>query len=140
MTTHAKLRQGTAAWFEMVGALMCQAASQSGLAPDLNVSLVELYTDGVELSEGFVQGLRFDIRNGTPTFRVGARRGERADMTIDITAAGARALNLLYGDDPQYPAVLDNLLSAGEMRVDGDPLRLGDWLKTVHAPIVDRTT
>ncbi len=139
MTTHAKLRQGTTAWFEMVGTLMSEAASQSGLAPDLNVSLVERYTDGVEISECLVQGLRFDLCNGTPSFRVGVRRDERADITIEITAAAARAVNLLYDADPQYLDVLDKLLSTGEMRVDGDALRLGGWLKIVHDPIVDRT-
>jgi hypothetical protein len=60
MTTDAKLRQGTTAWFEMVGRLMIEAASRSRLPPELNLSLVERYTDGVELSEGLVQGIRFD--------------------------------------------------------------------------------
>lgn len=121
MTTRSKLRHGALAWFEMVGAVMTEAAVRSGLAADLNVSLVERYTDGAEMGEGLVQGLRFDIRDGKPGFRAGARPDERADITIEITAAGARALNLLYGDDPEYALLLDRLLSIGEMRIEGDP-------------------
>ncbi len=90
MTTNAKVRQGTTAWFEMVGMLMSEAASRSGLSPELSVSLVERYTDAVELSKGFVQGIRFDILGAKPSFRVGARHDERADITIEITAAAAR--------------------------------------------------
>jgi hypothetical protein len=91
------------------------------------------------LSEGLVQGLRFDILSGNPSFRVGARHGERADIRIEITAAAARELNSLYSADPDYQAALDNLLSTGEMRVDGDPSQMGGWLKAVHDPIVART-
>lgn len=140
MSTDAKVRQGTTAWFEMVGTLMSEAASQSGLSPHLNLSLVERYTDGVDLSEGLVQGLRFDIINGKPSFRVGARRDERADVTIEISAAAARELNSLRSVDPNYPAAVDNFRSTGEMRVDGNLLRMGDWLDAVHDPIVDRTS
>lgn len=139
MTTEAKLRQGTTAWFGMVGQLMSEAASQSRLSSELNLSLVERYTDGVELSESLVQGIRFDIVGGTPSFRVGVRRDEQADVTIEITAAAARALNRLRSADPSYPAARDEFLRTGEMRVDGDPSRLGDWLAAVHDPIVDRT-
>jgi hypothetical protein len=139
MPTNARLHQGTAAWFEMVGTLMCEAASQSGLSPDLNVSLIERYTDGVELSEGVVQGLRFDIVGGRPSFKVGAQHGEQADITIDITAAAARALNNLYSADPNYSAALETFQSIDEMRVDGDLAQMGWWLRTVHDAIVDRT-
>ena len=90
MTTDAKLRQGTMTWFEMVRTLMIEAASRSGLSPELNVSVVERYTDGIDLSEGLVQGLRFDILSGKPSFRVGARRDERADVTIEIRNTGFR--------------------------------------------------
>uniref|UniRef100_B0T5L2 SCP2 domain-containing protein n=1 Tax=Caulobacter sp. (strain K31) TaxID=366602 RepID=B0T5L2_CAUSK len=140
MKMGAKLRQGTTAWFEMVGTLMSEVAARSGLSPDLNVSLVERYTDGIELSDGLVQGIRFDILGGKPSFRVGARRDERADVTVEITAAAARALNALLSADPNYPAARDNFLSTGEMRVDGDPSRLGGWLDAVHDPIVARTS
>jgi len=139
MPANARLHQGTAAWFEMVGTLMCKAASQSGLSPNLNVSLVERYTDGVELSEGLVQGLRFDIVCGRPSVKVGAQHGEEADITIEVTAAAARALNNLYSADPDYSAALETFLSIDEMRVDGDPARMGGWQRTVHDAIVDRT-
>lgn len=118
---------------------MSEAASQSGLSPELNLSLVERYTDGVELSEGLVQGLRFDILGGKPSFRVGARRDERADVMIEITAAAARKLNTLRSADPNYTAALEGFLSTGEMRVEGDPSRMGGWLNAVHDPIVNRT-
>ena len=139
MTADMKLRHGTKDWFEMVGALMSEAASQAGLSPELNLSLVERYTDGVELSEGLVQGIRFDIVNGKPSFRVGAQKDERADVTIEITAAAARELNRLRSADPSYPTARDKFLGTGEMRVDGDPSQLGGWLDAVHDPIVDRT-
>jgi hypothetical protein len=139
MIADATLRQGTAAWFEMVGQLMSEAVVRSGLSPDLTLSLVERYTDGVELSEGFVQGLRFDIVRGKPSFRVGARWDEKTDVTIEITAAAARALNSLRSADPQYSAACDRFLRTGEMRVVGDPSRIGRWLGAVHDPIVDRT-
>jgi hypothetical protein len=64
MHDDSKLRQGTVAWFEMVGTLMCEAASQAGVAPDINLTLIERYTDGVELTNGHVQGIRFEIVNG----------------------------------------------------------------------------
>ncbi|MGB3166635.1 MAG: hypothetical protein WBA68_07670, partial [Alteraurantiacibacter sp.] len=64
MTTDAKRHHGTTAWFEMVGALLCEAAMQAGLSPNLNLSLVERYTDGIALPGGLIQGLRFDISCG----------------------------------------------------------------------------
>lgn len=139
MNTLEKFRQGTAPWFKMVGELMCEIASRSRLPTELNLSLVERYTDGVELREGVVQGLRFDIQGGTPTFRVGARYEERADIEIEITAAAARTLNTLLSADPDYAAALEGFLCTGEMRVLGDPSRLGSWLSEVHDRIVDRT-
>ncbi len=100
---------------------MCEAASSAGLSPDYRVSVVERYTDGVELSVGLVQGLRFEIIDGKPTFRVGARQDERADVTIEITAAASRELNTLHSADPNYQNALGNFLRTGAMRVDGDP-------------------
>jgi hypothetical protein len=64
------------------------------------LSLVERYTDGVELFEGLVQGLRFDIQNGKPSFRLGVRQDEGADITMEIAAAAARELNSLKSADP----------------------------------------
>lgn len=138
-TTSEKVRQGTPAWFEMVGTLMAGAAARSGLPADLNIALVERYTDGIELSDGLVQGIRFEIANGQASFRVGVRRDERADITVEVTAAAARELNALHSADPAYAVARDTFLSTGEMRVDGDLSQLGDWLEAVHDPIVDRT-
>ncbi|WP_213773889.1 hypothetical protein [Bradyrhizobium sp. dw_78] len=140
MATDTKLRQGTTAWFEMVGILMSEAASLSGLSPELNVSLVERYTDGVELSEGLVQGIRFDIISGKPSFRIGVRPDEQGDITIEITAAAARRLNLLGSADPNRRTAFDTFLRSGEMRVEGDLSRLGGWLNAVHDRITDRTS
>ena len=138
ITTDAKVRQGTTAWFEMVGTLVSEAASRPALSPDLDVSLVERYTDGVELSEGLFQGIRLDIRGGKLSFRVGVRRDERADITVEVTATAARELNTLHG--ATYDTARNKFLSTGEMRVDGDPSRMGHWLDAVHDPIVDRTS
>jgi hypothetical protein len=134
-----KIRQGTFAWFDMVGQAMCDAALEAELAPDLNLTLVERYTDGTELADGLIQGLRFDIIDGQPSFRSGVRRDEQGDITIEITAAAARELNLLRNADPEYRKSLERVLKTGEMKVDGDPSRLGSWLNAVHDPIVDRT-
>ncbi|PWC37679.1 hypothetical protein [Azospirillum sp. TSO35-2] len=139
MTTHAKLRQGTTAWFEMVGTMMTEAAARANLPADLNVSLVERYTDGVELFKDLIQGIRFDIVGGEPSFRIGARRDERADVTIEVTAAAARTLNALASADPSYQTARERFLGTGDLRVTGEVARLGDWLETVHDPIVDRT-
>ncbi|MEX6507219.1 hypothetical protein [Jiella sp. M17.18] len=139
MIGHDKLQQGTTEWFDMVGTLMSDAALRSGLAPDFTVSFVERYTDGVELPGGLVQGIRFDIVDGKPSYRVGARLEEQADITVEVTAAAARALNLLPGGDQRYAAVRDEVLRASEMRVEGDVSRLGAWLETVHDRIVERT-
>ena len=139
MTTDIKLRHGTTEWFEMVGTLMSEAASRSGLSPDLNLTFVERYTDGVELANGLVQGIRFDIVNGEPSFRIGAQQDESADINIELTAAAARKLNSLYSADPNFPVACDQFLSSGEMRVKGDPSQLGKWMEEVHDPIVDRT-
>lgn len=139
-TTNGRQSQGTAAWFEMAGTLMCEAASRSGLSPNLHVSLVERYTDGVELSKGLFQGLRFNIIGGVPSYRVGVRQDERADVTVEITAAAAHLLNTLHNADPRYQAALGNFAGTSEMRTDGDPSQMGAWLNAVHDPIVDRTS
>ena len=124
MAVDRTLCQGSMAWFEMVGVLMCKAAARSGLSPNHNLSLVERYTDGVALSDDLIQGLRFDIIDGRPSFRAGARIGERADITIEVTAGAARTLNTLYRADPNYVAALKQFLGTGEMRIDGDPAPL----------------
>lgn len=123
----------------MVGQLMVEAAIASGQSPDLDLSLVERYSDGTELSEGRMQGIRFDIRGSVPSFRIGVGREESGDVTIEVTAAAARELNRLYSVDPSYPTTRDGFLGTGEMRVTGDPSRLGAWPAAVHDPIVART-
>ena len=40
--------------------------------------------------------------------RLGARRDERADVMIEITAAAARKLNNLRSADPHYTAALED--------------------------------
>lgn len=139
MAIHTKIRHGTIAWFEMVGTVMADAARRANLPTDLTVSLVERYTDGSVLSDGLVQGIRFDIVGGKPSYRVGARADEQADITIEVTAAAARELNMLRSADPRYKTALDRFLRTSEMRMHGDISRLGDWLAAVHDPIVDRT-
>ena len=139
MNIDAKLPQGTVDWFEMVGTLLCNTASQTGLEPDLNLSLVERYMDGVVLVDGHLQGIRFDIINGQPSFRIGVSRDEQGDVTIEITAAAARTLNLMRSSDPDFQIALQYFQSSGEMKVTGDPSRLGRWMEAVHDPIVERT-
>lgn len=134
-----KLTQGTTAWFEMVGLLMTQAATDAALPSSLNVSLVERYTDGAEVPDGRVQGIRFDVVAGAPSYRIGADREETADIVVEITAAAARRLNSLPAADPAYRVARQRYLETGEMRVTGDPERLGAWLEAVHDPIVART-
>jgi hypothetical protein len=46
----------------------------------------------------------------------------------------------LRSSDPKYQVARDHFLKTGEMRVVGDPTRLGDWLDALHDPIVDRTS
>lgn len=139
MNPAIRLAHGTTDWFDMVGAQLCEAAARAGLPPDLRVSLVERYTDGAALSAGLVQGLRFDIAGGTASFRVGARPGERAAITVDITAAASHVLNTLHGADPAFHGALARFQGSGEMRVDGDLAQLGAWFGAVHDRIVERT-
>jgi hypothetical protein len=131
---------GTAQWFEMVGKVLVDAAMQAGLPPECNVRLVERYIDGIELSPGRVQGLRFDIINGKPTFQLGAGRDERGDITVEVTKAASYTLNTLRSDDPRFHAVFINLQSASELKIDGDLSQLGSWFSAVHDRIVDRTS
>jgi hypothetical protein len=134
-----KLRLGTTAWFEMVGGLMVETATRFGLPKALTVSFAEIYTDGAELADGLMQGIRFDIIAGQASFRVGVRPGERGDVTVEITTAAAERLNSLHMADPLFAYTIDEVLRTGEMRLDGDPSRLGDWLRQVHDPIVEHT-
>jgi hypothetical protein len=139
MIQQMKVRHGTPAWFDMVGAVMRDAATAAGLPSDFSVSLVERYSDGIELSPGLFQGLRFEIVNGAPSFRHGARLDEHGDVTVTVSMAGSLTLNTLYGDDPRFPAAFARLRASGELTVDGDLSRLGSWFDGVHDRIVDRT-
>lgn len=139
MTTDTKVPHGTVAWFEMLGEVMCEAASKANLSPDMNISVVEHYTDGAELGDGLFEGFRLDIINGKPVFRVGVRPDERGDITLDVTRAASRKLNTLHSSDLEYQPTVGKYLSSGEFRIDGDPSRLGDWLGPVHDVVVDRT-
>lgn len=136
---HTKLAHGTAMWFDMVGTVMKNAAIEASLPPDMNVSLVERYTDGVELSPGLLQGLRFSIKRGQPSFTVGVGPGESADITVEVTVAASYQLNTLYGSDPQFVAALDRLKRSGDLCVQGDMAGLGEWFGSVHDAIVERT-
>jgi len=136
---NARLPHGSGAWFHMVGALICEKAMLAKLPSGLDLGLVERYTDGAALAPGLVQGIRFDIKDGKPSYRIGALPDERADITVEVTAAASRELNSLYSADPRYQAALDRLQGTGALRVEGDLARLGDWFAGVHDPIVDNT-
>ena len=58
---------------------MSEAASHLERPSELNSSLVERYTAGIELSEHLIQGIRFEILGGRPSFRAGARPYESAN-------------------------------------------------------------
>jgi hypothetical protein len=135
-----KVAHGTAAWFRMVGSLICEAALGAGLAPTRNVSLVERYTDGIELSQGLVQGFRFDIIDGKPSYRVGAHKDEVGDITVEVSGAASHKLNSLYGADPAFAAAFADFTRTGALRIDGDLGALGTWFRAVHDPIVARTS
>lgn len=134
-----RLPQGEADWFRMVGTLICQAVLRSGLSPQVDLSLIERYSDGQPLSDGLIQGLRIDIRRGVPSFRVGVRREERADVMIEVSAAAARRLNALRSADPAYSAAIDRDLRQGALRIEGDLSPFAAWFGEIHDQIVDRT-
>jgi hypothetical protein len=136
---NARLPHGSAAWFDMVGNLMCEAAMRADLPADFDVSLVERYTDGEQLQDGLTQGLRFEIQGGKPLFRVGALPEECADITVEVTAAASRELNSLHAADPRFKRALTRLQGSGDMKIGGDFGRLGEWFTQVHDLIVDHT-
>lgn len=140
MTADMKVPHGTVAWFEMVGTLMVEAAAQAKLPSDFNICLVERYIDGDEMKPGYVQGLRFEITGGQPSFSLGALRDERGNITVEVTAAASYRLNTLYGADPSFRTTVTDLQANGKLRMDGDFTRLGGWFSTVHDRIVDRTS
>lgn len=141
MTVHpdAPLVPGTAPWFAMVGAVLCETADDVGLPADLTISLVERYTDGEPWSDGLVQGLRLDVVRGRATVRVGVAPDETGDVTILVTAAAARRLNAFRSSDPEYDRVRAALVGSGELSVEGDPSPVAEVLARAHDPIVERT-
>lgn len=139
MTHETKFVQGTPDWFHMIGKILTDAAANAGLPPKTNVSFVERYSDGKELSDGLIQGIRLDIINGAPSYRIGAAPGEKGDINVMVTADAARQLNTYYSDDPKLLELLTRYQATGEWQVDGDLCRLGDWLASTHDPIVART-
>ena len=140
MSTHWQYRQGSEEWFEMVGTLVSDAVSRAGTSSDLTWSLVERYIDGVSFADGLVQGIRFDIRDGRVSYRVGVRPDERGDATIEVTAAAARELNLLRSADPAFASIREHVLRTGEMRVDGDLTPIAPALNETHDLLVDQTS
>lgn len=90
------------------------------------------------LPKGLVQGLRLDIVDGLPSFRVEAGPEERADIIIDITATAARRQNRLRSADPALWVAIDRHLGTGEMTISGDPPLLSEGLAAAHDPIVGR--
>jgi hypothetical protein len=119
--------------------ILVEGVREAELPADLNISLVERYTDSVALNDGLLQGLRFDVIAGKPSFRAGAYPDEQADIIVEISAGAARTLNSLHAADPRYKLALEAFLNTGEMRVTGDIAQLGQWLAAVHDRIVDRT-
>jgi hypothetical protein len=139
MAEHMKFPHGTAMWFGMVGTVMKNAAIEANLPPDSNVCLVERYMGGVALSPGLLQGLRFSIQGGQPSFRVGVAPDELADITVEVTAAASHELNTLHSTDPRFGQAFERLKRTGELRVQGSLADLGEWFGYVHDSIVERT-
>ena len=135
--TEDKVAQGTPAWFEMVGQVMREAAERAALPPDQNVSLVERYTDGGDFGGGLVQGFRFDIVGGKPSYRVGVRPEEQGDITVEVSSTIARELNRMTAE--ASAVAREAYVATGEIHQEGDPSQLGDWFGQVHQSILDRT-
>ena len=84
-----------------------------------------------------IQGFRFDIVGGKPSYRVGVRPDERGDITVEVTSAVARELNLMPAK--ASAVARRRYVEAGEIRQEGDPSRLGDWFAATGASIIART-
>ncbi|MET3762072.1 hypothetical protein [Sphingomonas sp. UYEF23] len=139
MTEDVKITQGSLEWFHMIGGILAHAARSANLPTDINLTFVERYTDGAEIDDGLVQGIRLDFRKGEPSYRVGVGRAERGDVTVEVTSHAARILNLHLSGDPTYKALLNRYQADGDRKAEGDLSRLGDWLNETHDPIVLRT-
>ncbi|WP_200957963.1 hypothetical protein [Sphingomonas sp. Root710] len=139
MNTTTKFTQGSAEWFDMLGTILCDAVRNADLPPGHTVSFVERYIDSEELAPGLIKGFRFEIKNGEPSYRPGVAPDEMGDVTIDLTVKAARELNLLYTADPRFREQFDHYISIGEAIFHGDIADVGEWIHTIHDPIVDRT-
>ncbi len=139
MAAEIKIPHGTAEWLEMLGEEMCAGATAANLAADYDVSLVERFTDGKALAGGLVEGFRFDIIGGKPSFRIGVAPDERGDITILLTWAASRGVARLYAADPEHQALFEHYLQTGEMQIDGDFAALASWIPPVHDAVVKRT-
>jgi len=130
------LTHGTTPWFEMVGAAIIDAAEQVGLPPELHLSFVERYVDGVMMPNGLCQGLRIDIDRGSLSFRAGVLPDEKADVVIEVTTATARQLNLLHSADPAYARAVAQAIKNGSLRSWGDLGALGQVFALAHDRVV----
>lgn len=139
MSSEPTYHAGSPRWLAMVGEVLLTAARAAELPADLSVSLVEHYIDGREIAPGLFQGLRFDITNGVPSFRAGVTPGEVGEITIHVTARVAQRLNQLYASDPNLAQIQQAALASDQLRIQGDPSRLGAWFEGTHDKIVSRT-
>lgn len=139
MTAETQYVAGSVEWLTMVGEVLLAAARSAALPADLTLSLVEHYIDGPEIARGLFQGLRFDISNGRPNFRVGVTPDEVGDITIHIAPEVAQRLNQLYTSNPALEEFQLEALASGKLRIRGDPSQLGSWFAATHDEIVSRT-
>jgi len=140
MTVDAKIAYGTRPWFEMIGEVMCGAATAAKLDADVNFRLVEHFVNGDDWGDGLFEGFRLDIVKGEPSFQVGVRPGEFGDLTVNVTRAASRTLNTLHGYDPGFEPALQRLTNAGEFEVvNGNLSDLFELIGPIHDEVVDRT-
>jgi len=139
MAERSRLVQGSHAWFEMVGTVVCNALNEGRPYSSFGWAFVERYSDGGRLADGLIQGIRFDVREGVATYRVGVQPDERGDVTIEVTAIVARALNLLHTGDPHFDSARERAIDTGALRIEGDLSPIATALAQTHDHIVDRT-
>lgn len=139
MNAASKVVQGSSEWFELVGTLVCRAVKRAGSPVSRNWTLVERYSDGERLPNGLIQGIRFDLRAGACSYRVGVVPEEQGDATITVKSATARTLNLLYRHDPRFDTSMKRAFESGAMTVEGDLSPIAAALAESHDDIVDRT-
>lgn len=91
------------------------------------------------LGDGLRQGLRIGIVRGALAFRAGVLQDETADVVIEVTAATARKLNLLFSTDPAYAQAVSKAAALGDFRSHGDLGALGPVFASAHDRIVEHT-